>query len=267
MQLAMVAADFTAGEADQLRRAMAAWKRKGGLEPFEARLREGMLKNGYTEEFAERVFSQICGFGEYGFPESHSASFALLAYVSAWIKHYEPAAFLAALLNSQPMGFYSPSVLVQDAQRHGVQVRAGRRHGERVGLHARARRRRCADRAPGSHHGERPERSRRTAHRRGTRSAAVPGRGRSRAARRAQSPRSREPRPGGRARGARRTPPQRALARRGARSRAASPARCAGAGSAAAPREPERRRRPRRRLRAAWGSRSGGIRSHCCAGA
>ncbi|MEN3354050.1 MAG: error-prone polymerase [Betaproteobacteria bacterium] len=123
MQLAMVAADFTAGEADRLRRAMAAWKRKGGLEPFERRLREGMLKNGYSEEFAARVFSQICGFGEYGFPESHSASFALLAYVSAWIKHYEPAAFLAALLNSQPMGFYSPSVLVQDAQRHGVEVR------------------------------------------------------------------------------------------------------------------------------------------------
>ena len=123
MQLAMVAADFTPGEADGLRRAMAAWKRKGGLEPFEARLREGMLRNGYTVEFAERVFTQICGFGEYGFPESHSASFALLAYVSAWIKHYEPAAFLAAILNSQPMGFYSPSVLVQDAQRHGVQVR------------------------------------------------------------------------------------------------------------------------------------------------
>jgi error-prone DNA polymerase len=123
MQLAMVAANFTAGEADQLRRAMAAWKRKGGLEPFEARLKLGMLANGYSEEFAERVFSQICGFGEYGFPESHSASFALLAYVSAWIKHYEPAAFLAAILNSQPMGFYSPSVLVQDAQRHGVEVR------------------------------------------------------------------------------------------------------------------------------------------------
>jgi error-prone DNA polymerase len=82
-----------------------------------------MRANGYSEEFAERVFSQICGFGEYGFPESHSASFALLAYVSAWIKHYEPAAFLAAILNSQPMGFYSPSVLVQDAQRHGVEVR------------------------------------------------------------------------------------------------------------------------------------------------
>jgi error-prone DNA polymerase len=123
MQLAMVAANFSAGEADQLRRAMAAWRRKGGLEPFEQRLRLGMLANGYSEEFAQRVFSQICGFGEYGFPESHSASFALLAYVSAWLKHYEPAAFLAALLNSQPMGFYSPSVLVQDARRHGVEVR------------------------------------------------------------------------------------------------------------------------------------------------
>jgi error-prone DNA polymerase len=123
MQLAMVAAGFSAGEADQLRRAMAAWKRKGGLEPFEARLRVGMTQRGYTEEFAASIFRQICGFGEYGFPESHSASFALLAYVSAWLKYYEPAAFLAALLNSQPMGFYSPSVLVQDAQRHGVEVR------------------------------------------------------------------------------------------------------------------------------------------------
>jgi error-prone DNA polymerase len=123
MQLAMVAAGFSAGEADQLRRAMAAWRRKGDLAMFETRLRAGMLARGYSEEFAERVFSQICGFGEYGFPESHSASFALLAYVSAWLKHYEPSAFLAALLNSQPMGFYSPSVLVQDAQRHGVEVR------------------------------------------------------------------------------------------------------------------------------------------------
>lgn len=122
MQLAMVAAGFSAGEADRLRRAMAAWKRKGGLEPFEARLREGMLERGYSAEFAERIFSQIRGFGEYGFPESHSASFALLAYVSAWLKRHEPAAFLAALLNSQPMGFYSPSVLVQDAKRHGVKV-------------------------------------------------------------------------------------------------------------------------------------------------
>ena len=124
MQLAIVAAGFTPGEADQLRRSMAAWKKKGGLEHFHPRLLSGMLERGYTREFAEQIYQQICGFGEYGFPESHSASFALLAYVSSWLKHYEPAAFLAALLNSQPMGFYSASQLVQDAQRHGVEVRA-----------------------------------------------------------------------------------------------------------------------------------------------
>ena len=123
MQLAIVAAGFTAGEADQLRRSMAAWRRKGDLEYFRSRLIEGMTQRGYEAHFAEQIYRQICGFGEYGFPESHSASFALLAYVSSWIKHYEPAAFLAALLNSQPMGFYSPSTLVQDARRHGVDVR------------------------------------------------------------------------------------------------------------------------------------------------
>ena len=123
MQLAMVAADFTPGEADQLRRAMAAWKRKGGLEPFEKKLKEGMARNKYPPEFAKRIYQQILGFGEYGFPESHSASFALLAYYSAWLKCHHPAAFLAALLNSQPMGFYGPSQLVQDARRHGVEVR------------------------------------------------------------------------------------------------------------------------------------------------
>jgi error-prone DNA polymerase len=123
MEIAMVAANFSVGEADQLRRAMAAWKRKGGLDPFRNRLINGMLKNGYDEKFALRVFEQIKGFGEYGFPESHSASFALLVYVSAWLKHYEPAAFTCALLNSQPMGFYAPAQLVQDAQRHGVEVR------------------------------------------------------------------------------------------------------------------------------------------------
>jgi|CXWL01.1.fsa_nt_gi error-prone DNA polymerase len=123
MQLAMEAAGFTAGEADELRRAMAAWKRKGGLEPFEKKLKEGMKANRYSPEFADRIYNQILGFGDYGFPESHSASFALLAYYSAWIKHHHPAAFLAALLNSQPMGFYSPSQLVQDARRHGVEVR------------------------------------------------------------------------------------------------------------------------------------------------
>jgi error-prone DNA polymerase len=123
MQLAVVAAGFTPGEADELRRSMAAWKRKGGLEKFQQKLRDGMARNGYTEKFADQIYKQICGFGEYGFPESHSVSFALLAYVSSWLKHYEPAAFLAALLNSQPMGFYSASALVQDARRHGVDVR------------------------------------------------------------------------------------------------------------------------------------------------
>ena len=123
MQLAVVAAGFTPGEADGLRRSMAAWKRKGGLEHFERRLIEGMLERGYAREFAERIYQQILGFGEYGFPESHSASFALLVYVSAWLKCHHPAAFLAALLNSQPMGFYAPAQLVQDAHRHGVEVR------------------------------------------------------------------------------------------------------------------------------------------------
>jgi error-prone DNA polymerase len=124
MHLAMVAADFTPGEADQLRRAMAAWKRHGGLEPFEVKLKSRMRAKGYSEEFANRIFQQILGFGEYGFPESHSASFALLAYVSAWLKHHEPAAFCCALLNSQPMGFYAPQQLVRSAREHGVEVRS-----------------------------------------------------------------------------------------------------------------------------------------------
>jgi error-prone DNA polymerase len=123
MQLAVVAGGFTPGEADQLRRAMAAWRRKGGLEPFEEKLISGMRLRGHDEAFAQRVFAQIRGFGEYGFPESHAASFALLVYVSAWLKRHHPAAFLCALLNSQPMGFYSPSQLLQDARRHGVEVR------------------------------------------------------------------------------------------------------------------------------------------------
>jgi error-prone DNA polymerase len=123
MELAMVAAGFTPGEADRLRRSMAAWKRSGGLEPFEERLKSGMRHNGYAPEFADAIYRQILGFGEYGFPESHSASFALLVYVSSWIKRHHPAAFCAALLNSQPMGFYAPAQLVQDARRHGVEVR------------------------------------------------------------------------------------------------------------------------------------------------
>ncbi|MEY3251589.1 MAG: error-prone polymerase DnaE [Pseudomonadota bacterium] len=123
MQLAILAADFTPGEADQLRRAMAAWKRKGGLAPFHERLVGRMVAKGYEPEYAERIFKQIEGFGEYGFPESHAASFALLVYASAWLKCHHPDAFLAALLNSQPMGFYAPAQLVRDAREHGVQVR------------------------------------------------------------------------------------------------------------------------------------------------
>jgi error-prone DNA polymerase len=123
MQIAQDAAGFTGGEADQLRRAMAAWKRKGGVQRFYDRIVDGMTSRGYAREFAEQIFAQIQGFSEYGFPESHAASFALLVYASSWIKRHEPAAFLVALLNSQPMGFYSPSQLVQDARRHRVEVR------------------------------------------------------------------------------------------------------------------------------------------------
>ncbi|HVK95572.1 MAG TPA: error-prone DNA polymerase [Noviherbaspirillum sp.] len=123
MQIAMLAADFTAGEADQLRRSMAAWRRKGDMEKFQEKLMQGMAKKGYEQDFIAAIVRQIEGFAEYGFPESHAASFALLAYASSWLKCHEPAAFLAALLNSQPMGFYSPSQLVQDARRHQVEVR------------------------------------------------------------------------------------------------------------------------------------------------
>lgn len=122
MQIAMTAAGFTGGEADSLRRSMAAWKRKGGLEKFYDKIITGMLGNGYKREFAEQIFRQIQGFGEYGFPESHAASFALLAYASSWLKCHEPEAFLAALLNSLPMGFYSASTLIQDARRHKVAI-------------------------------------------------------------------------------------------------------------------------------------------------
>ncbi len=124
MQIAMVAADFTAGEADDLRRSMAAWKRKGGVKRFYDRLVGRMIERGYESSFAEGIFKQIEGFGEYGFPESHAASFAKLVYVSCWLKCHEPACFFAALVNSQPMGFYSPSQLMQDARKHGVDVRA-----------------------------------------------------------------------------------------------------------------------------------------------
>jgi error-prone DNA polymerase len=124
MQIAMIAAKFSADEADDLRRSMAAWKRKGGVERFHDRLVGTMKDRGYQAEFAENIFKQIKGFGEYGFPESHAASFAKLVYISCWLKCHEPACFLAALLNAQPMGFYAPAQLVQDARRHGVEVRA-----------------------------------------------------------------------------------------------------------------------------------------------
>ncbi len=122
IQLAMVAAGFTGGEADQLRRAMASWKKNGELMKFKSKLISGMMHRGYNHTYAERIFKQICGFGEYGFPESHSASFAILAYVSSWLKHYYPTAFYVGLMNSWPMGFYSPAQLVQDAKQHKIPV-------------------------------------------------------------------------------------------------------------------------------------------------
>jgi error-prone DNA polymerase len=123
MQVCMIAAGFSGGEADNLRRSMAAWRRKGGVHEFHDRIVGGMKAHGYDEAFAEQIFEQIKGFGDYGFPESHAYGFALLAYLSAWLKCHEPAIFCCALLNSQPMGFYSPSQLVQDARRHGIEVR------------------------------------------------------------------------------------------------------------------------------------------------
>ena len=124
MQIAVVAADYTPGEADQLRRDMAAWRKSGRMERHRSRLISRMMAKGIEAEFAERVFEQIRGFGEYGFPESHAASFALIAYATAWLKCHQPAVFLCALLNAQPMGFYSPATLIEDAKRHGVEVRS-----------------------------------------------------------------------------------------------------------------------------------------------
>jgi error-prone DNA polymerase len=124
MEVAQVAAGFTPGESDQMRRSMAAWKQGGDLTRFQQKLKSGMAARGYEPEFAERIYQQILGFGSYGFPESHAISFALLAYVSSWLKCNAPAAFVAGLLNSQPMGFYPPSMLVREAQRVGVEVRA-----------------------------------------------------------------------------------------------------------------------------------------------
>jgi len=124
IKLAMVAAGFSPGEADQLRRSMARWRKRGQILAFEQRLVEGMRQRGYSEQFARQIFQQILGFGEYGFPESHAASFALLVYVSAWLKHYYPEVFTCALLNSQPMGFYTPRQLVDDLRRHDADVQA-----------------------------------------------------------------------------------------------------------------------------------------------
>ncbi|WP_313460220.1 error-prone DNA polymerase [Stenotrophomonas sp.] len=122
MQLAVAAAGFSPGEADALRRSMAAWKRHGGLEPHRDKLLAGMTAKGYSREYGERLFEQIKGFGSYGFPESHAASFALITYVSCWLKCHHPAAFAASLINSQPLGFYTPDQILQDARRHGVAV-------------------------------------------------------------------------------------------------------------------------------------------------
>src|SRR5262245_9321293 len=123
MKLAIVAADYTPGEADQLRRDMAAWRRSGRIEKHRERLVGRMEHKGISREFAERVFDQIRGFGEYGFPESHAASFALIAYATSWLRKHYPAEFTCSLLNAQPMGFYSPATIVGDAQRHGLDVR------------------------------------------------------------------------------------------------------------------------------------------------
>ncbi|WP_233843799.1 error-prone DNA polymerase [Dyella sp. 2HG41-7] len=123
MKLAMVAAGYEPGEADELRRSMGAWERRGNMEKHHEKLVFGMLKRGYTQEFAEQIFNQIKGFGSYGFPESHAASFANLAFASSWLKCHEPGIYACALLNAQPMGFYGPSQIVQDAQRHGIRVR------------------------------------------------------------------------------------------------------------------------------------------------
>ena len=123
MKIAIVAAGFSPGEADKLRRAMATFRRVGTIQTFRAKMVEGMVAKGYEREFAERCFRQIEGFGEYGFPESHAASFALLVYASCWLKRRYPDVFLAAMLNSQPLGFYAPAQLVRDAREHGVEVR------------------------------------------------------------------------------------------------------------------------------------------------
>ena len=144
MRIAIEAARFTPEEANQLRRSMATFRNAGTIHRFFAKMVDGMVARGYTQDFAERCFHQIEGFGTYGFPESHAASFALLVYVSAWLKCHHPAVFACALLNSQPMGFYAPAQIVRDAREHGVEVRADRCDRQRMGLHAGTDRVRCA---------------------------------------------------------------------------------------------------------------------------
>ena len=148
MKIAIVAAGFTPGEADGLRRAMATFKRVGTIGTFQRKMVEGMVARGYERDFAERCFHQIEGFGEYGFPESHAASFALLVYASAWLKCHYPDVFCAALLNAQPMGFYAPAQIVRDAERHGVTVLAARHQRLRLGFVAGAHSAMRGDRLP-----------------------------------------------------------------------------------------------------------------------
>ncbi len=201
MKIAIVAAGFSPSEADRLRRAMATFRHTGTIGTFRDKLIDGMAARGYDRDFAERCFKQIEGFGEYGFPESHAASFALLVYVSAWLKRHYPAAFACALLNSQPMGFYAPAQIVRDAREHGVAVRPGRCQRERLGLHAGAgggqrERRRAAPRLPpgeGLPRGRRRKAGRRA---RGRQCAAVRRPGRSVAPRRPRPRRAGTPRPG-----------------------------------------------------------------------
>ena len=156
MQVAIVCAGFTPGEADQLRRAMATFKQTGGVSHFHDKMITGMVDRGYTAEFAARTFSQIEGFGSYGFPESHAASFALIAYASAWMKCHHPDVFCAALLNAQPMGFYAPAQVVRDAREHGVEVRPPLHQRQRLGQHAGAGGRPLSRGANGPAHGEGP---------------------------------------------------------------------------------------------------------------
>ncbi len=136
MKIALDAAKFSSEEANQLRKAMATFRSRGNIEVLQDKMVGRMVGRGYDPDFAQRCFDQIKGFGEYGFPESHAASFAHLVYVSSWLKWKYPAAFACGLLNSQPMGFYAPAQIVRDAREHGVEVRAGRREPQRLGLHA-----------------------------------------------------------------------------------------------------------------------------------